>query len=223
MERVPEPELMNDEAQARAYASADFSEPHEHFASLLVDRIGADAKPRSALDLGCGDGDVTLRVARRLPQCEIDGVDGSHAMLSEARRRLQDAPEGARVRLHEVRLPAPELPRSPYPLLYSNSLLHHLGDPTVLWNTLRQNSREDAALFVMDLSRPASEAAARGLVEHHAEGAPEVLRRDFYNSLLAAYRPDEVRAQLREGGLADMTVERVSDRHWIAWRCPASA
>ena len=35
MERIPEPELMEDEAQARAYAEANFAEPHSHFIELL--------------------------------------------------------------------------------------------------------------------------------------------------------------------------------------------
>jgi hypothetical protein len=51
-----------------------------------------------------------------------------------------------------------------------------------------------APVLVMDLMRPASPAAAEALVEQYAAGEPEVLRRDFYNSLLAAFEPGEVRA-----------------------------
>jgi hypothetical protein len=45
----------------------------------------------------------------------------------------------------------------------------------------------------------------------------EILKRDFYNSLLAAYRPDEVRGQLSEAGLDFLEVDVVSDRHFVVW------
>jgi hypothetical protein len=47
--------------------------------------------------------------------------------------------------------------------------------------------------------------------------SPRLLRRDFYNSLLAAYRTDEVRAQLEIAGLGHLESETVSDRHFIVW------
>ena len=110
-------------------------------------------------------------------------------------------------------MPICPAPRSRYDLILSNSLLHHLRDPAVLWQSLRRWAAPDAAVFVVDLKRPASIAAARQLVETYAAGEPEVLRRDFYNSLLAAYRSDEVRAQLTAAGLEHLTVDEVSDRH----------
>jgi len=116
----------------------------------------------------------------------------------------------------ELRLPAPP-PDARYELLFSNSLLHHLADPSVLWTTLRLWGSPGAAVFVMDLLRPASRTDAESLVERHASGEPDVLRRDFLHSLLAAYRPDEVRAQLGRAGLADLRIETVSDRHFVVW------
>ena len=67
----------------------------------------------------------------------------------------------------------------------------------------------------MDLARPESEEEARRLVDVYADGAPEILREDFYNSLLAAYTCTEVAAQLIEAGLDQLKIERASDRHWL--------
>ena len=44
-----------------------------------------------------------------------------------------------------------------------------------------------------------------------------MLRSDFYNSFLAAYRLGEVEEQLAQAGLEGLRVEAVSDRHFIAW------
>ena len=97
----------------------------------------------------------------------------------------------------------------------SNSLLHHLAEPATLWRALAQAARPGAPVLIMDLLRPASREAALPLVRLHAGDAPPVLARDFMNSLLAAYRPDEVRRQLRATGLMHLEVEVVSDRHWL--------
>jgi hypothetical protein len=99
--------------------------------------------------------------------------------------------------------------------LLSNSLLHHLADPLVLWQSIRRWSLLTSAVFVMDLLRPDSLREVQRLVDHYAADEPDVLRRDFHNSLLDAYRPDEVRDQLRRAGLRDLEVEVVSDRHWL--------
>jgi hypothetical protein len=63
MERIVEPELMDDEAQARAYAEADFEEPNARFVALYREFVGALPAGAAVLDLGCGPGDITLRLA----------------------------------------------------------------------------------------------------------------------------------------------------------------
>ncbi len=55
MERVPELELMDDAAQAEAYARADFSEPHNHFVELFKQCFPGPVQG-AVLDLGCGPG-----------------------------------------------------------------------------------------------------------------------------------------------------------------------
>jgi len=50
-------------------------------------------------------------------------------------------------------------------------------------------------------------------VDTYSGDEPEILRTDFFNSLLAAFTPAEVEAQLAEAGLADLRVEATSDRH----------
>jgi len=216
IERVPEPELMEDPEQAAAYAAADFSEPHQAFVEHFRRCFPAFAGGR-VLDLGCGPADVTIRFARAFPGAMLEGVDGAAAMLRHGRDAVARAALSSRIALRRLRLPAAGLAGAGYDAVISNSLLHHLAEPLVLWQTVAAAAERGAPVLVMDLMRPESHEAVRQLVQLHAADAPPVLRRDFSHSLLAAYRAEEVREQLRVAALAHLRVEVVSDRHWLAW------
>jgi len=222
MQRIPEPELMDDEAQVRAYAEADFAEPHDHFIALLRQKISNLPQAGVALDLGCGAGDISRRFARALPDWRVRGIDGSRTMLLVAKEMTIDAELAGRVTFDEVLLPAAP-PTESHDLIFSNSLLHHLADPDVFWSTLRDWSAPGATIFVMDLLRPADRATAEEFVSLYAADEPAVLQTDFFNSLLAAFEVDEIRAQLGRAGLSHLPVEVVSDRHVIVWGAVKSA
>jgi SAM-dependent methyltransferase len=215
MQRVPEPELMTDADQVLAYAEGDFAAPHQRFVDLLRERLPRLPSTGTALDIGCGPGDITCRFVRAFPGFHVDGLDGSLPMLELARQAAARDGFQSRARFHVCYLPEGDAPRNAYDLVFSNSLLHHLAEPAVLWQSVRRWSHAESAVFVMDLLRPGSPGEAQRLVDEHARGEPDVLRRDFYNSLLAAYQPDEVRAQLHQAGLDHLVLDVVSDRHWL--------
>lgn len=215
VERVPEPELMNGVEQARAYAEGDFDAPHSMFIDLLCQHLADIPTQGTAIDLGCGPADITLRFARAFPHFRVHGVDASPRMLELGYAAVKQAGLEDRVRLFEGYLPGAVLPRTDYDIVISNSLLHHLADPAVLWREVSACGRAGTAVFVMDLLRPETREAAVELRDEYASNEPAVLRDDFFNSLLAAYRPEEVIVQLRETGLESLSVAVVSDRHFI--------
>lgn len=215
MERIPEPELMDDPEQARAYARADLSEPHEAFVRYVGERFASHV-PGRVLDLGCGPADVSLRFARAYPGCRVTGVDGSAPMLELAELAVRAAGLWSRFELRYGRLPGVSLGRR-FDTILSNSLLHHLPDPQLLWTAIREHAEPGAAVLVMDLLRPSTRNAASQIVAEHARGESEIMQRDFLNSLLASYRPDEIRHQLDTAGMPRMRIEVVSDRHVIMY------
>ena len=215
MERIPEAQLMDDFEQARAYALADFEEPHSQFIALFRERFPDEAMDGVALDLGCGPGDITRRFANAFPACRIHAVEGAESMLMFARQMIDFEMLHERVRLFKRLLPTDKLPKAQYDAVICNSLLHHLDDPMVLWQTVNQFAKPGAAIFVMDLMRPESLEQAETMRRRYAANEPERLQQDFFNSLLAAYTPEEVVMQLSEAGLEQLKVEAVSDRHLL--------
>ncbi len=214
MERIPELELMESDEQARAYSEADFSAPHQMFVDLFLKEFGTGFTG-VVLDLGCGPADIAVRFAKAYPQSRIHGVDGSKAMLEYGKRRLHEKGIEKNITLIHGRIPDCKLPLDRYDCIIVNSLLHHLPEPGILWTTIRNFAARHAIIFVMDLIRPGSTGEALHIVEKYCSNEPQILKDDFYNSLLAAYTIKEVKHQLMEAGMEYLDVKRVSDRHLL--------
>lgn len=215
MNRIPEPELMTDAKQAKAYASADFSEPHSRFIRLFAETFPGSMAGRPVLDLGCGPGDVTVRFARAHPEAKVIGIDGSAAMLDLARANAAEF--GGRVEFVLGCIPEVTAPALHYEAIISNSILHQLHRPEVLWEYVKRYSSPGTRIFIMDLMRPDSESIAKDMMIRYAGSEPPILQRDFYNSLLAAFKPSEVVSQLRAAGLSHLAVKSISDRHLLIY------
>ena len=215
--RTPEPDLMEDMEQARAYAFADFEEPHNHFIGLIREHFPGEEFDCLVLDLGCGTADISQRFAAAFPRMRMHGIDGSEAMLHFARINIDAVRQHEQIRLFKRTLPVESLPQQQYSAIICNSLLHHLKDPMVLWHTIKQFAAPGAPVFVMDLMRPESKEQVDAFTRLYARDEPLVLQQDFNHSLHAAYRPEEVQAQLEEAGLIGLEIRVVSDRHLLVF------
>jgi SAM-dependent methyltransferase len=212
MLRILEPEIMDDGEQSRAYANADFSSSNQWF----VDQLFADYPQalRNVLDIGCGPGDVMVRLANKQPDIRITAIDGSAPMIELARAAVRSARLEARIVPMQGIIPGLPLDEHSFDAILSKDLLHHLPDPAVLWTEAQRLGRAGATVYVMDLIRPASQQAARDIVETVAAREHPILKDDFFNSLCAAFTIDEVEAQVRQAGLK-LEVAQVSERHML--------
>jgi SAM-dependent methyltransferase len=115
----------------------------------LFDRVGVRAGMK-CVDAGCGGGDVTLDLARRVgPTGRVLGIDVDATKIDLARV------EAVRERLANVAFrqtaidqwtPAPE-----FDLVYSRFLLTHLADPMTAVRTMRQALRPGGVIVVEDI------------------------------------------------------------------------
>jgi ubiquinone/menaquinone biosynthesis C-methylase UbiE len=211
MKRILEPELMDDEHQSVVYARADFSTSNQWFVDHLQSEFLAYLE--RVIDIGCGPADVLIRLVKGNPEIQITAIDGSRPMIRLARQAVRAAGLEPRIKLMQGHMPGLPLEEHSYDAVLSKDLLHHLRDPSALWNEAERLGRPGALVFVMDLCRPETPDAARWIVDQAAVEDP-VLKRDFYNSLCAAFTVAEVEDQLRRAGL-DFRVAQVSERHML--------
>lgn len=218
MPRQPEPEYMDLPEEASAYADADFSDVNQAFVEHLLELAPPLRKPL-ALDLGTGPGDIPLRLLRMRPEWRVAGLDAARAMLAFARGGAK-----AEGRLSSLLPVNADSKRCPFPdttfdVIFSNSILHHITDVAPFWSELKRVARPGAFIFLRDLARPANPESARAIVERYSGNESELLKGEYYRSLLSAYTPEEVRTQLRGAGLDSLEVKMVTDRHLDVFGC----
>ena len=139
MNRVLEPELMDDPLQAKAYAEADFSAENQRFVELFLEYF-PEFSHGHVFDLGCGPGDIPVRLARALPDCRITGIDASRPMIELAEQAISKAGVAGRVAVQCERF-QDLAGANQADAVISNSLLHHLPNPLQFWHKLRQIGR----------------------------------------------------------------------------------
>lgn len=111
-----------DPKQYHKFTEARFA-PFADLLSLVRVRPGM-----SVVDLGCGTGELTAELARRLPRSEVVGVDASPEMLGKAAAL---APPGVTFRQGDLLSATGE-----YDLVFSHAVLHWIDDHPSLFPRL---------------------------------------------------------------------------------------
>ena len=222
MQRSPEPELMNAPDQVIAYSDADFScgdhSVVERLSQLMEQALPVLPEAALILDLGCGPGNISERLAVRWPLSNVIGLDGASSMIGMANQRLSDlCPAIKNLSYLLVDLGHCCLGDIPQingaSVIVSNSFLHHLHNPQSLWMAVKQIAEPNALILHRDLRRPFNEQEVDALCALYVSHAPTILQRDFRASLIAAFTTDEVRDQLDQAGLGHFTVTEIGDRY----------
>ena len=209
LRRVPEPELMDDDSEVEAYASAAAADYLEAIDRSFVDHIakliqGAGIESRRVLDLGCGPGQILIMMKQRWPSMQITGLDAGTAMIDKARADATAA--GLDITYEVLRLGPNGETKLPYndaefDIVTCNSTLHHLADPMNALDEMARVAKTEGAILIRDLARPAflfPYPLHVRIFGRHYEGE---MRRLYEASVAAAYTPPELNQMLRNSRL----------------------
>ena len=198
MERIPETELMEKEEQVISYDEADFSEGEVNLINqinhyLLRKNISLGEKDL-IVDLGCGPGNISEKLAIKWPNTEVVGIDGSKEMILRAEYNRKNSTN--RKKLINLRYICSDIKdiklnntllKKRISLLVSNSLIHHISNLEDFFNTIRGLSNDITVNFHKDLKRPLDEKSALELKAQCSTKYNEILTNDYYASLRASY------------------------------------
>ena len=228
MERVPEPELMEGKDQVISYDEADFSEGEvnlinqiNHF--LLRKNISLGEKDL-IVDLGCGPGNISEKLAIKWPNTEVVGIDGSKEMILRAKYNKHISTY--QKKLNNLRYICSDIKdiksnnflfKREISLLVSNSLIHHITNLEDFFNAIRGLSSNITVNFHKDLKRPSDEKSALELKARCSTRYNEILTNDYYASLRASYTFKELKNFTLENNLSSLDVFEEGDNYLIVY------
>jgi ubiquinone/menaquinone biosynthesis C-methylase UbiE len=134
---------------------------YDEMTARLLDYLPREAQ--SALELGCGTGNLSLQLARKFPAASLMLVDGSPEMIAVTRSRIEVAdirpvnePAYLAVRFEELALPEDSLD-----LVVSSISLHHVADKAGMYRRIRAVLRAGGRFCFADQIRGEPESNHR--------------------------------------------------------------
>ena len=113
--------------------------PHQGWSDEILDRLTLRGD-ETVLDLGCGTGNVTGGLLERLPEGHVIGVDGSAAMIEQARERLPQRTTFLQADLLQLTIDPPA------DAAVSSATFHWIADHDTLFGRIRAALRPGAPL-----------------------------------------------------------------------------
>ena len=175
------------------------------------------------MDLGCGPGNISEKLSKEWPNTSVLGIDGSKEMIHKAkiRKNLQEKPLNNLNYLCEdiksIKLVDDISDKKHINLLVSNSLIHHITHINEFFECILSLSSENTLNFHKDLIRPINEKYALELKAECASKYNETLTNDYYASLQASYRADELRNLIANKNLAHLDVLEEDNKYLILY------
>ena len=197
--------------QAASYANANFSESNNIFINNTFQHVKIDNYTK-LLDVGCGDGEIPIRISKKT-DCEITAIDGSQAMLNEFKKKIKKN-NVRNIFLYKKLIDHNLFLGKSFDVIICNSVLHHVSDSSLFWNTIFRLIRKNGVICLMDLLRPKSIKEMDNVLLKYGTKDP-ILLDDFKNSLKAAYTVNEVSQQLDGYNNISFNIKPVSDRHFF--------
>jgi ubiquinone/menaquinone biosynthesis C-methylase UbiE len=211
--RVLEPEVMDSPEEARAYDAMDHGEVNARFCADLV-ALAPRPDLSATLDVGTGTALIPIELCRRERSARVLGVDLAASMLAVGRRNVERAALSGVVSLELVDAKGLGFADARFSCVVSNSIVHHIPDPSQVMREMIRVLAPGGWLFVRDLLRPDDDATVRALVATYTPNDTPEQRALFDASLRAALDLEELRKLATGAGIPASAVAVTSDRHW---------
>jgi 2-polyprenyl-3-methyl-5-hydroxy-6-metoxy-1,4-benzoquinol methylase len=176
------------------------------------------ASATSVLDVGCGDGFLAARLARRVPL--VVAIDADAPVLGRARARFPDA----RVTWCHGDVVTYPLGRESFDAVLSNATLHQLPDAGEALSRLSQLVRPGGTLAIVGFVRTEWRDLPWVLTALACRGVANRVRGKWEHTAPQTWPPPDTLRELRHSLRETLPGARISrllmGRYLIVWRAP---
>ncbi len=187
-----------------------------HYDALLDSTVPPGT--RRVLDVGCGDGFLAARLARRIP--DVAALDVDVPVLHRAQARFADAP----IRWVPGDVMTTDLPEAGFDAVVSNAALHHVADTGAGLRRLADLLSPGGTLVIVTFVRPSLRNALWHLTSMVACAVVNHVKGKWEHTAPIKWPPPQTLRQLRAQVHASLPGGRVRrllyGRVLITWRAP---
>jgi len=200
--RKPEPEVMDSAEEAEVYASSAAERYLDAIDNTLVEMVARlGFVSGRLLDLGCGPGNIALKLAKRFPEILVVGVDYAASMVRMAASSA--ATQGLSARTTFLSGDAKKIPFADqtFDMVLSNSVLHHLANPVAMLDEMRRVMKPHGLALLRDLRRP-GRLMFSWHVRWYGRHYSGLMKKLYTDSVRASYTGRELARMLHDSRLA---------------------
>jgi len=172
----------------------------------LLDKLALKGN-ESVLDIGCGDGKLTIEIAKRVPDGYVVGIDNSEEMISFARKTF---PKDKYPNVDWQLMNATEIDfDNEFDAAYSNAVLHWIKDHIAILRGVKRSLKPGGRILFQMAGKGNAVNAAQVLIDVISK---EQWSKYFINgvsSTLCYYGIDDYHVWLKELGFVEKRLELV--------------
>ncbi len=213
-ERIPCIEGLDDPGVTKAFEKMTKFLPFKMLYRKILSKLKKFQPNGLLVDIGCGSGNLIVRIAEKFQNLELFGVDISEDIIQLAKQRALDKSVDEKI---EFKIGTAEsLPFSDHSVdfIISTLSLHHWSDPLKVIEELHRVLKNNGTLLIFDFRRDARKFFYGLFTFATKIVVPKALKKinEPLGSISASYTPDEVNEIFSQ-----TTFQNIEIHPYLAW------
>jgi len=144
------------------FSNKDFADRYIKKHKKLLEKLGYEYAEKLSslgfekgkiLDSGCGFGGMDIALAKRIPGCEIIGIDLSDPLLDYANSSVSNTNLKNRLKFKKGDVQKIPFEDNTFDVVFSVNMVHWVDDSIVMLNEIKRVLKPNGYLFIKDLRR----------------------------------------------------------------------
>jgi len=213
-ERKPNMEGIESPEVAQAFNRMTKIPPFKLLYMKIVSQIKKLNPHGTLVDVGCGAGNLIIRIAKKIPELTLNAVDIAPEILEYAKKRAIENSVEDKIDFKIGSVEELPFPENSIDFIVSTLSLHHWDDPKKAFKEILRVLKQDGTFLIFDFRRDSRKIYHGFLAFITKIIAPKALKnvKEPLGSIQSSYELNEIRHILTEVGVKDVGINS-----FLAW------